>query len=363
MFFDDNSQNINLKKINAIKLANKNFNHETGVICTACQRPLTDESSMIAAMGRICLERTRFAENITRDLLEHVEGPRESINKGLYPARTAILRERSEKQPRLVTILSVEPLDSVILDRMEMKLNYEKNKMTMAEAIANSLYSFMPIEAESIAAIQTPKNPEVMRDFKTFQKNLRQDLKDRTDYLRDHPFNDYYNQVSSKKTLSEAQLEAREELLNTKIVNPQKFNEGWGKGKFHRATWIARMKETQLSEAKSLSSALEINNSIRLDGVEIKDYGLTDQEILMGLQHSHQNLEKSLFKSFIEGNRNLIGLIEMYKNFNTIEIKDKMNVIKFMTKIANKENFSLGEKQQFFDAVAKLKINNKLFFI
>lgn len=355
MFFDDNSQKLNLKKINAVKELHRHSH--AGVICTACQKPLSDEESMIAGMGPVCLERTRFAESVTREELFELEGLREPINKGLYPARTVILREKNDPLPKYVSILSVDPLEALVIDRTEMNEVYKKTG-SMAEAIAQALRTFVPIEGESVAPAQTPKHPEVMRKFKIFQKEIRGLYKERSEYLKDHPFNAYYNQVFSKKSLTEDQEKKREELLKQKVENPEFFQKGWSQGKFHRATWIARMQHTQLSEAKLLGSVLESKNL--LEGVDVKDYGLTDPEILQGLQHSQQVFEKHLFKSFIEGNKNLILLIEFYKQYQNIDPKDRLLNLRLAGKIANKETLNQLEKDQISGFMSTLKIPSRL---
>lgn len=358
LFFDDNTQNINLKKLKALQEAHAKNLHSTGAVCSACQKPLSNEESMVAGMGPICLERTRFAEEVDRSMLSEIEGQKEPINKGLYPARTVILRERNEKYPRYVTVLSVAPLESVVIDRTEMNKNYEQSG-SMAEAIAQSLYSFVPVEGESVAPTANPKHPEVMRHFKKFQKDLRNIYKERFEYIKSNPYSSYYNQVQSKKSLTEEQEASRNELLNQKDLNPDFFNLHWSKGAFHRATWIQRLNFTQLSEAKLLASALNLK-PLPSD-VSVKDYGLTDQEIVSGLQHSGQVFEKNLFKSFVDGNKNLIFLIETYKKFDSFEGMDKLFFIRLSSSISSGDSLKPEDVAKMDQLLLKYKISNKLF--
>jgi hypothetical protein len=312
---------------------------------------------MIAGMGPICLERTRFAEEVSRELLSEIEGVREPINKGLYPARTAILREKTEKLPRYVTVLSVTPLESLVFDRTEMNKLYEQTG-SMTQSIASSLYTFVPVEGESIASTTNPKHPEVMRHFKKFQKTLRSIYKERNDYLKSNPYTSYYNQVHSKKGLSPEQEKNRIDLLNQKDINPEYFNLGWSKGFFHRATWMDRLNFTQLSEAKVLASVLK--NKPLPENIPVKDYGLTDQEILTGLQHSGQVLEKNMFKGFIEGNKNLIFLIEQYKKNEQMEGPDKLFFIRLSNQLVNRETISPELFIKINELLTKYKISPQL---
>lgn len=229
----------------------------------------------------------------------------------------------------------------------------------MAQAIAQSLYSFVPVEGESVAPTTNPKHPEVMRHFKKFQKTLRAIYKERFDYLKSNPYTSYYNQVKSKKSLSQEQESARTELLSQKDLNPEYFNLGWSKGWFHRSTWIKRLNFTQLSEAKLLASAL--NQKSMPSEIEAKDYGLTDQEIMTGLQHSGQAFEKNLFKSFVDGNKRLIFLIEAYKKFDTFEGMDKLYFIRLSSQVANQEELKAPEIIKLNEMLQKYKLSPKLF--
>jgi len=331
LFFNDSIENINLKKI---KDQHKSFRLklQAGAVCSACLKPLTNEDSMIAGMGPTCLERTRFAESIDRQYLTEIEGQRESVSKGLMPTRTVLLKNKNDKNPYYMTILNVSYLESLGIDRTKMNEIYNKTG-SMKEAISQALMSFVPVECEYVAQTATPKHPEVMRKFKTFQKTLRNILKERTVYLKENPYNSYYNQVQNKKNLSEEQNKERDSLLDKKIVEPDFFNLGWSKGYFHRATWIDRLNYTQLAEAKLLASTLK--QKTMPSEYTIKDYGLTDQEIMTGLQHSGQVFEKNLFKSFLEGNKNLFFLIEMYKKIDAFEGREKLLAIRSSAQIAN----------------------------
>ena len=360
LFFSENDNNINLKGIRELVASRLAMRHQHGAVCTACQKPLTNEDSMIAGMGPVCLERARFAEAVSRDQLGEIEGQKEPINKGLYPARTAILREKSEKLPRYVTVLSVTPLESLLIDRTEMNKVYAQTG-SMAEAIGQSLYSFVPVEGESIAPTTNPKHPEVMRSFKKFQKSLRDIIKERMDYLKGNPYSSYYNQVSSKKGLTAEQEAARIELLSQKDLKPEYFNEGWSKGLFHRATWLSRLNQTQLSEAKMLASVLKIKAFP--ESIKIQDYGLTDAEIMGGLGHSNQIQEKNLFKAFVEGNKNLMFLMEIYKKFDTVEGPDKLFFIRLSNTMTSKENLKLDQVQKLKELLPKYKISPNLISI
>lgn len=247
----------NEKKTQAFKESLRNP-HLTrgGVVCTTCQKPLSDEDSMIAGMGPVCLERSRFAEHVGRENLVHLEAAREPMNKGLYPARTAILKLKEENLARFVTVLSADSSNSLMIDRTEMNDEYAKTG-SIAEAIVSSLYNFESHEGEYVSALTNPKDADLARDFKRFQKHVREIYKERNEFIKANPFIAYYNQVHSKKSLSDAQLEAREKLLNDKEVYPEQFQDSWGKGKVHLATWVQRLKSTQLSEARILADALD----------------------------------------------------------------------------------------------------------
>lgn len=336
------------------KFKTKNTKRQLGsLVCLACQKPIESGDSVMSGMGPICLERTRFAEIVDRSHLPEIEGARESILKGLYPARTAILNLKNEKNPRYVTVLSVEHLESIVIDRTEMNKAYQETG-SMKDAILASLYAFSPMDGSSIAPISNPKHPEVMRQYKKFQKEIRGIYKERAEYLLKHPHTAYYNQVQSKKTLNPEQTKNREELLSKKDLEPDYFNKHWSSGAFHKATFITRLQFTKLSEARVLALALNKNLDIKT-----LDYGLTDQEISSGLQHSGQLFEKNLFQSFISGNKNLMFLIEIYKKIDSFEGSDKLFFVRLSNLLNTKTEFKDIEKLE--ELLQKYKISSAFF--
>lgn len=357
MIFSSSKGGYNEKKTQAFResLAKPHL-HRGGVVCTTCQKPLSDEDSMSAGMGPVCLERSRFAEHVGRENLIHLEAAREPLNKGLYPSRTAILKLKQENLGRFVTFLSADSNQSLMIDRSEMNEAYSKTG-SIAEAIVSSLYNFEPHEGEYISALGNPKDADLARDFKKFQKHVRETYKERSDFIRANPFVSYYNQVQSKKGLSESQLEAREKLLADKENQPEIFQDQWGKGKVHLSTWIKRLKSTQLSEARILADALEVKSKSL--NMEIKDFGLTDQEIEAGLHHSHQALEKHLFKSFIEGSTYLMIKVDLYKRFKDMELSDKMATTKIFAELSQQKPMTAELKASIKGVLSKYKISER----
>lgn len=351
---------VNKKRIDALRkqIANPHL-HKGAVVCTACQKPLAVEESMIAGMGPVCLERSRFAEHISRQELAHLEGPKEPLSKGLYPARTMLLKLKFEDTPRFVTVLSAENNSALVIDRTEMNEEYAKTG-SIADAIVSSLYNFEPHEGEHVSSIVNPKDADLARDFKKFQKHIREMYKERSEFLKQNPLNSYYNQVLSKKGLSETQLEAREKLLEAKDLDPEKFQDSWGKGKIHLVTWSSRLKATQLSEARLLAEALDAK--VKNSGVEEKDYGLTDAEIIAGLAHSNQVLEKNLFKTFLDGSEFLPVALDMYKKFPSMDLSDKMFTNKILGEISSKKALDPELKAQWKDVLSKNKISERGLF-
>ena len=280
------------------------------MVCTTCQRTLSNEESMIAGMGAVCRERARFAEKIERNQLQEVEGRRELRKDGLYQARTAVVRIKGEESPRFVSILSVnsEQGESIFIDRTEMNKQYEEGK-SLAESIADSLYGVQTFEVESVASAALPKNPNLRRRFKKFQKKDRQDLRERSEMIKNYGINNhYYKKVDSIKNLTEALQEARREF-GILIDNDSEAKERFGKGKYHLATLMTRLnKYPSMKEAKNLLRGLK--TGVNLDGVPLKDYGVTEKEILVNLSKAPR--EKALFQSFSRGNKHLDLMVEIY---------------------------------------------------
>lgn len=334
------------------------FGDISGVVCNTCQRSLSNEESMIAGMGAVCRERARFSEKLERKDLPAVEGKQEPISKGLYPSRNVIIRLRQETTPRFVSIISVNNISSVLMDRTEMSQKY-KDSGSMAEAIADSIYSIQPHEAKSVAPAVLPKEAKVRKEYNRFQRADRKKLKERVQKIKKYGLDDtFYNVIDSKKSLTQEQKDERDQLavdIESDAQKRKKFQEGF----FHLATLYTRLDKVFMPEAKKLKDSIYNKKELQEKGIEEKDYGLTDFEILEYLTFNKNN-EKTLVNAFFRANKNLPVMIELFNKSKFEKGLDKVKALKTM-KIFEKSDFSKEDINQINEAIKKFKINKKIF--
>ena len=289
------------------KITNSRPQPALKVICSDCETVLVNYRSMEAGMGPICLSRTRFIESIEDSQLSHFEGRKKTVLES-NEFKTGILRKPNSEQLEYVTLLKKGDSSLLFIDRKKYSSNY-KSGMSVTDSIIESLCQIDSDPQITISSVAEPKDEVLTQKFKGFVSQYKEDL-----LKREKDFFEFgFSTVSTKKNLTEKQKENRKEFIkNYKTKYSPEFKEKWESGEFSLATIISRLNSSKIPGARDLVSALKK----RHPDIEPKDYGLTDDEVSLGLQQATLPLEKKIFSAIIKGESNLSELSQTFSELN-----------------------------------------------
>lgn len=285
----------------------------SAILCSACHTPLTEKSSVAAGMGRVCRERTHFAESCSRDELTAFEGVPESKGNKYPSFKTGIVCLEGEDNHRLVTTIKRTPDAISFFDRTEAN-NLFKKGLAWSEAVRRSFFSVKTTQCVSVSSLSLPDDESLKNKFKDFQVKYREETRSRpTDSGTG------FISVKSEKNLDKEKQEARKTLIkNLKSQNNEKVKAKWFSGELSLATIMSRLFSSDVPGAKELYEAIKLQNS----NIKPQDHGLTDNEITNGLQSSNKSLEKRLFSSVISGRSDLGDLSSLYRQIKSTSNQD-----------------------------------------
>lgn len=329
--------------------------------CSICGVELTDPASIIAGIGPDCHKKIRFSERLQSTELLSIAGGK-SAAEHVKENQTLIFKYKDipengdyQNSAQLATVLAKNHQELLLLDRTKTSKIYNREK-SMAKAILESICKSSTDKMDYVTDIILPLDPDLKRDYNQFTKNHRETLIEREKIekeLLERGINKFYQKVAHKENMSRSQLIAREELMEHKRTNVKDYKLKWNLGFYQRATWLSRMEKTKNKETYYLLNSLkEDREFIDLD---IKDHGLTDEEIYNGLKNSRQKLESILFKAYIESNRNLRLMVTLFKNLPKLEVQNKMYRIKAILALSK---MSTGKPYTKEDLKEDLKLKN-----
>lgn len=310
----------------------------------------------------MCRERLRFAEQADTEVLETMKGELEIPNsKSLLPFRNVILKEKTSDKIVLSSLLGVNNGSIILVDRQKLNQIYNSiDSISYTQAFSQSLGVIQNFEIESVHAIEKPDHPEYRREFTKFSKIHKTRIEEREQIssknIEDNL--DYsFGNITSTRDLSDTQKSNREEMMNMQKSNNEKFNQLFAQGEFHLATFLKRLESSDFPEILEVRKILLKRYSPQID---VKDYGLTQNEISSGLQSANKNIEKNLYKAFSEGNTNLMAIIDIFNKQDKLEPKDKIFAIKVINTLIQDKYMSQGHKDTaFYDQVRNfLKVHN-----
>lgn len=320
------------------------------IVCQVCLKPLKNHGSVIAGLGPVCRERLRFAENADIDELETMKGDSEPPNsRALLPFRTVIL-ESKNRSLTLSSILGVNNGNVILVDRRKLQDEYSNSK-SYSEALSKCIKLVSNIDLSSVHSIVSPDHPQYRREFLKFQKKHKQKIKEREESIsvnRSYELDYSFGNVESKHQLDLDQQKNRQEMLDLQKNNAEHFNQLYATGEFHLATFLKRLENSDFEEILEMRKVLLKRYVPKID---VKDYGLTVDEISNGLQAANKVFEKNLFKAFYQGNSNLMGIVEIINKQPTMEVSDKMNSVKIINLLTQDQYMAHGNKDtQFYEA-------------
>lgn len=277
----------------------------TAVCCSVCQLPLTDPISKEAGKGSTCSRRTRFAEKLSSDQLNEMEGQPVQLNEGNI-VKTVIARLDKEANPRFITVISNDKDAVDYWDHLEYDSFYEKGE-SVTDSLMKAWHRSNKTDFKSVSTLVEPKNKTFADSLKVFEDSYKEELKSRE--------KDYKNvsgvTVQSKKFLDKKQLQDRNTLIkNYRSGDNAEFKDKLNSGEYPIATLMARLASSKIQGANELLFALQ--NSY--GDIQPKDHGLTDDEITHSLTHALKPIEKKIFNAVIKGKCKLDDLAQAYKS-------------------------------------------------
>lgn len=299
--------------------------------CSVCGSKLKNPASMEAGIGPICLIRNRFSEFIEDEKLIFLMNSIETL-QSLKENSTVLIKLKNNKVI-LSYVLNIKDSYITILNKKGSSKEYKVSK-SMSKSIYNNILKISKEDIDYFSKISVPKDPDTKREFLNFNKYYNELLKEKDNLKKniiDLKINKFYHKIYSKTDLTAHQKTERFHLLSKKEKDPTNFNNNWNKGYYQRNTWIYRLENTNNKYSKTLAHILKNKKS---NNIEIKDYGLTDEEIYTGLKHSSEKMESLIFHAYINNNKNIKMMIKLYINFDKLVSPAlKIKTIKAMTKM------------------------------
>jgi hypothetical protein len=261
---------------------------------------------MEAGMGPICLSRTRFIETVPQEKLSVFEGKKKLLIHS-HEFKTGLLREKDGKELKYVTLLKKEDDTAVYIDRSKYNELYNSGK-SVTDSIMLSLEETKFDEASTISSISEPKTGELNEQFNQFVERYKEELK-----TREKDFSEFgFLSISSKSLMTEDQKALRKEFVkNYKTKNiDEDFKQKWSSGHYSIATLLSRLESSKIDGAKDLAKSIKKKHP----DVKPQDYGLTDDELILGFQQATLPLEKKIFSAILKGENRLKEIGQKYSN-------------------------------------------------
>lgn len=219
-------------------------------------------------------------------------------------------------------------------------LKVKKNYSRLFEEYNQRLMVFDFKKIQSISTFDTPLTPDLKRLYTKYSKIISEKNNDFNSFLHNRKekqaHKDYYN-INSITDLNSFQKFQRDELFDNIKIN-EDLKEQFELGELHYQTFISRVLQDKSNESKKMLELLYFS--------ECKDYGFTDQEIILALIHSKKKAKAFLFKAFMSNNRNFSFICAIYKIYlktDHVDHQKKMlRLLQIMSnnEYVNKDNYS-----------------------
>lgn len=297
------------------KISNNTVPKKSTIICSDCETELINFKSMEAGMGPICLSRTRFIETVSRESLPNFEGKKKLISES-HEFKTGLLREKENNEIKYVTLLKKEDNFIAYIDRTKYNDLYNSGK-SVTDSIMSSIEEVNFNEDCTISSIIEPKTGEYSEKFAQFVETYKTELKNREKDFSELGF----LSITSKNMMTDEQkLQRKDFVKNYKTKNTdEEFKQKWNTGYYSLATLLSRLESSKVDGAKELAKSIKSKNP----GVKAQDFGLTDNELILGLQQARLPLEKKIFSSILNGEYRLKEISQKYSEITEYSTSEK----------------------------------------
>lgn len=304
------------------------------VHCPLCNKRLFRPESEIAGIGPVCQKRIKFAEYLEESELTTMMTSRQSFSQNNRENKTLIFKN-TKGQLILATLLSVDSNDVIYLNRQRAQRVFEETD-SLTEATLSGIEIESVSNIEYVSNIDLPDHADLKRAFTAFNKDYLEDIVHREEIekdLKEKKLNAVYYPVIDKRDMTSAQIKAREELMVFKENHPRDYHFAWANGVYQRSTFLARIQNHSYPESIRLKAYL--NKISKFKNLEVKDYGLTDDEIETGLTHSEQKIESLLFKAYSQSNRNINLMIALAEKIDTLNPVTRLKAHRALSNMLN----------------------------
>ena len=333
----------NKKKVTKKKNQKRKINKKDYIECPICSAKLYNPDSILAGIGPVCNKKQRFAESLDRQDLKSLANKRKSLSD-LKINTTVILKDSSDYF-FLGTILFKDETEVVYLDLTDFNSNFRSTKV-ISDSFLNSIKSEFIKNLEYYSIVDKPSSPDIKRKYNKFIRDYKKILDERDTIekeILERGLSKRYVPVKTRGTMTERQKFNRKLLMELKTLEPEEYDLLWNKGHVQINTFLSRINKNETIESQKIYEYLyKKQNKINLEkNLKIKDYGLTEDEILNGLKHSGRTQEYLAAKAFIEGSRNLLLVLATLKKIETIkDLKTKGILLKEINNMIKKNNYS-----------------------
>lgn len=307
--------------------------------CPVCNRQLTNPESEIAGIGPVCQKKIRYAQSLDETKLMSIATKRKLAKDGLEDNRAVILKKKSG-QVSIVNVVSKYNDNAIVFNRTEFYKSIGNNT-SIAKAIADNFEFIAFDDTEFVSSIDEPESPDLQREFSQYKKEYSEDTRLREDLFKDQlekGLLSFYNPIKKKEEMSESQKIAREDLMNTKETISEHYNFLWNNGIYQRSTAISRLSKLKHFEAVKVLKYFESNEKFK--NLKVKDYGLTDDEIINGFKHSNQKIENIIFSAYINSNRNILLMIAVAEKIPQLNSAMKVKAVKSLVNMMNSKIYT-----------------------
>lgn len=304
------------------------------VHCPLCNKRLFRPESEIAGIGPVCQKRIKFAEYLEEAELVTMATTRQSFAQNNRENKTLIFKN-SQGRLILATLLSVTSNDVIYLNRQKSQRVFAETS-SLTEATLSGIEIENVDNIEYVANIDLPDHADLKRAFTAFNKDYLEDIVHREELekdLKEKKLNTFYYPIVDKRDMTSSQLRTREELMAFKENHPRDYHFAWANGVYQRSTFLARIQNQNYPESVRLKSYLNKINKFK--NLEVKDYGLTDDEIETGLTHSEQKIEALLFKAYSQSNRNINLMIALAEKIDTLNAITRLKAHRSLSNMLN----------------------------
>lgn len=309
--------------------------------CPVCNKKLHNPESLVAGIGPVCHKKIKFAEKIPHHLLLQCAHFRKNPFDAIKQNKTLILKN-TVGTTFIAHIIYVNKDEQMFLylDRSAIHKDCLDKKLFLSDIYYKNIKQEHLSNIDFVSEIDSPQTPDLRREYFLYNKEYSQqekELKDLNKELIDRGLYSVYQNINTKDDMTESQRQNRDQLMLFKDNTSDVYHHMWDNGLYQKATFLSRIKNLKTKESIRLYEYLSLDFPTEL---MIKDYGLTDDEIMNGFKHSSKKYESILFTSYISGNRNILLMVSLCEKIPALSIINRTKVLKALINMSKNNHYT-----------------------